>query len=142
MMELFIQEQKQCPREVWEKQIKQIHESVIPSDKAQLKAALDNAIKSRIPNEKCALLLSGGVDSSFLALKLKEFNADFVCYTIGIEGSPALGAARMRCSNGFNGISPLPLQLGHFTGAEFSFGISPSPLHRPHCCGCIAHIVE
>lgn len=89
-MELFIEDGKQCSKQLWEDKIDALKQETIPSDKEKLKAALHDAIKSRLPNEKCGLFLSGGVDSSYIALKLKEYNADFVCYTVGIENSPDL----------------------------------------------------
>ncbi|MGM5488125.1 MAG: diphthine--ammonia ligase [Nanobdellota archaeon] len=51
----------------------------------ELKARLYTAIRKRIPDRKIGLLFSGGIDSTFLALVLKELNIPFTCYTAGIK---------------------------------------------------------
>jgi len=48
--------------------------------KKKVKGLLINAISKRIPDVKFGLLLSGGVDSSFIAIVLKELGVDFKCY--------------------------------------------------------------
>jgi asparagine synthetase B (glutamine-hydrolysing) len=62
-------------------------------DKEKLRQALLNAIKTRCKG-KFGILLSGGVDSSFIALVAKKLNCDFICYSVGVEGSPDVEFAR------------------------------------------------
>ncbi len=66
--------------------------SVTPEIKAEkekikenLRELLTAAMKKRIAGKKMGLLFSGGVDSSLLALVLKEMDVDFVCYTAALE---------------------------------------------------------
>lgn len=53
--------------------------------KSKLKKLLRNAIVKRATDKKIGLLLSGGVDSCYLALKLKELGIPFTCYTAALE---------------------------------------------------------
>ncbi|MEK6948160.1 MAG: diphthine--ammonia ligase [Nanoarchaeota archaeon] len=53
--------------------------------KERVKGLLINAISKRIPDVKFGLLLSGGVDSSFIAIILKELEVDFKCYIAVME---------------------------------------------------------
>jgi diphthine-ammonia ligase len=62
-------------------------------DKEKLRQALLNAIKTRCKG-KFGILLSGGVDSSFIALVAKKLKCDFICYSVGVEGSPDVEFAR------------------------------------------------
>ena len=52
-----------------------------------IKKPFINAVKSRIPNKKFGIFFSGGVDSTAIAYLCNQLNADFICYTVGIEGS-------------------------------------------------------
>ncbi len=62
-------------------------------DKEKLRQTLLNAIKTRCKG-KFGILLSGGVDSSFIALVAKKLKCDFICYSVGVEGSPDVEYAR------------------------------------------------
>ncbi|MFQ5620830.1 MAG: asparagine synthase C-terminal domain-containing protein [Candidatus Nanoarchaeia archaeon] len=93
-MELFIENGNLAPRELWTERISKIKAETTPSTKEELKEAIHKAIKDRIPNEPFGVFLSGGVDSSFIALTLKQLGADFTCYTVGIENSKDLDYAR------------------------------------------------
>lgn len=53
--------------------------------KEELKKALIEAVKKRVPKNKFAILFSGGVDSSLIALICKKLGADFICYTVGFR---------------------------------------------------------
>jgi diphthine-ammonia ligase len=64
------------------------------TSKAELKNALVNAVKKRIPNKKFGIMFSGGVDSSLIAFLCKQAGADFVCYSVGIENSTDLIQAK------------------------------------------------
>lgn len=81
-------------KEEWEAHMRLLREQTTASTKAKVQKALESAVKERIPNCKCGLFLSGGVDSSFIALLLKKFNADFTCYSVGLKDSPDIIAAK------------------------------------------------
>lgn len=55
------------------------------SIKDDLRVLLTEAVRKRLSSHKMGLLLSGGVDSSYLALKLKELGVDFKCYVAGMK---------------------------------------------------------
>lgn len=61
--------------------------------KKDLKDKLVQAVKIRVPNEKFGIAFSGGIDSSLIALICKNLKKDFICYSVGIEGSSDLKAA-------------------------------------------------
>jgi diphthine-ammonia ligase len=50
-----------------------------------LEELLISSIKKRISDKKIGLLLSGGVDSSFIAAILKKLNVPFKCYVAGLK---------------------------------------------------------
>ncbi len=56
--------------------------------KNDLKEILFESVRKRIPskNIKVGLLFSGGIDSTFIALVLKELGVDFICYTAKLAG--------------------------------------------------------
>jgi asparagine synthase (glutamine-hydrolysing) len=45
------------------------------------------AVKKRIPEKKFGIFFSGGVDSTLIAFICKNLKEEFICYTVGIEGS-------------------------------------------------------
>lgn len=48
---------------------------------------LIKSIKKRVPkNQKVGLLFSGGIDSTYIALALKELKVNFTCYTAKVKG--------------------------------------------------------
>ena len=94
MDELFIKEGKLVSKQEWEQCIDGLNEHAKEATKEQLAHAIQKAIKDRIPEEKFGLLLSGGVDSSFLALVLAKHTKDFTAITVGIENSPDIEYAR------------------------------------------------
>lgn len=60
-----------------------------------LKEKIINSIKSRTENlNNFGILFSGGVDSSLIALICKQLKLNFTCYTIGIENSQDIEAAK------------------------------------------------
>ncbi len=62
----------------------------------QIYSAFAASIKSRAEkNKKFGVLLSGGVDSSFIALMLKKLGHKFSCFSVGISGSKDLAAAKV-----------------------------------------------
>ncbi len=59
----------------------EIEENIIEG----LEELLMDAVKIMMPKGKFGLLLSGGVDSSLLALVLKKLGGDFTCYTAALD---------------------------------------------------------
>ncbi|MBI2581472.1 hypothetical protein HYV85_06760 [Candidatus Woesearchaeota archaeon] len=55
--------------------------------------AVVEAIRKRAATKKFGVLLSGGVDSSFIALVLKKLGHKFTCFSVGISGSRDLASA-------------------------------------------------
>jgi len=92
MEELFSKDGTLIPKDEWVEIISNLEQQTKPSTKDQLQKTINNAIEKRIPKEKFGLLLSGGVDSSFLALAFAK--ADVVAITVGLEGSPDLEFAK------------------------------------------------
>ena len=80
--------------ENWAKYIDELRQKTVPSSKEDVMRVLVTAVEKRVPKEKFGLFFSGGVDSSLLALLLKKFTDNFVCYSVGIKGSKDLAAAR------------------------------------------------
>ena len=64
-------------------------------DKAKelLKESLTNAIKIRVENS-FGLLFSGGIDSTTIALILKQLGYRFTCYCVGLENSKDIESAQ------------------------------------------------
>src|SRR5574341_789549 len=81
-------------QERWEAHIDDLRKKTVTSIKEDVVRALVAAVEKRVPKEKFGLWLSGGVDSSLLAVLLKKFTDNFVCYSVGIKGSKDLEAAR------------------------------------------------
>src|SRR5574341_1721500 len=80
-------------QERWEAHIDDLRKKTVTSTKEEVMRALVAAVEKRVPKEKFGLWLSGGVDSSLLAVILKKFTDNFVCYSVGIKGSKDLEAA-------------------------------------------------
>ena len=84
----------------WKRHIKKLKAEANPpmTDKAeikkQLKKAIKEAIQKRIPKERFGVMLSGGVDSSLIAMVCRQLKAEFICYTVGIKGSKDLTEAK------------------------------------------------
>ncbi len=59
-------------------------------------SALAEAVRERAVNARnFGVLLSGGVDSSFIAFILQRFGFKFTCFSVGIKGSRDLAAANV-----------------------------------------------
>ena len=52
-----------------------------------LSEKIESAVQKRIPDRKVAVLLSGGIDSSFLTLLLKKFGCNLTAYVAGFSSS-------------------------------------------------------
>lgn len=83
-----------CSEKEWKEHIAKLRAITKPSTKKEVETALINSIKKRIPTKKFGLFLSGGIDSSLLALLYKKFTNNFTCYCVGIKGSHDLNAAQ------------------------------------------------
>lgn len=59
-----------------------------------LTVAILEAIDKRIPHKNFGVMLSGGVDSTLIAYILKKQKAKFTCYSVGIETSKDIEAAK------------------------------------------------
>lgn len=77
----------------WKAHIEELERDTVNVTKEILKEKIIDAIKCRIPNERFGVFLSGGVDSSFIAMMCKKLGGDFVCYSIGLKGAPDLAAS-------------------------------------------------
>lgn len=80
--------------EEWKKYIELLEAETGQSTKEELKQKILKAIKEKIPNEKFGVFLSGGVDSSFIAMVCKQNNADFICYSVGLKDAPDIIASK------------------------------------------------
>ncbi len=76
-----------------------------------LKEKLEEEIKKE--SEPAAILFSGGVDSTAIALIFKELNKEFNCYTVGLENSKDVDYAK-KVANELN----LPLKVKVFSREE------------------------
>lgn len=94
MIERF--EKGELPTEKeWQEYIEELRKNTIQSTKEEVKKALISSVEKRIPKEKFGLFLSGGLDSSLLALILKKFTDNFVCYSVGTKDSHDLKGAEI-----------------------------------------------
>ncbi|MFH2020840.1 MAG: asparagine synthase C-terminal domain-containing protein [archaeon] len=88
-------EGKLVPFDMWNSYIsglkKEVAEHPAISDQKKaisiLTQPISDAVKKRIPKEKFGIFFSGGVDSTIIAFLCKRFEGNFICYTVGIEGS-------------------------------------------------------
>ncbi|RLE46283.1 hypothetical protein DRJ22_02305, partial [Candidatus Woesearchaeota archaeon] len=79
--------------ENWEEKLAVLRSGVVPASKDDFKNALISAVAKLVPDERFGVLLSGGIDSSLIAFLCKQRTDNFVCYSVGLEGSPDLAAA-------------------------------------------------
>ena len=78
----------------WKAHMGLLEKKVVPSSKELLRDILICAIKKLIPRECFGVFLSGGVDSSFIAMICRQNNADFICYSVGLKNSPDIIAGK------------------------------------------------
>jgi asparagine synthase (glutamine-hydrolysing) len=89
------------PKNEWIKHIEHLKENVNVKASSQnagyktfdFKEEFVKAIEKRLPKKKFGILFSGGIDSTLIAFACKKLNADFVCYTVGLENSPDIISA-------------------------------------------------
>ena len=91
-MEMFIENGRLISKEGWEKKIDSLREEVesFPKiDQEEIKKELKNniveAVRKRIPKEHFGVFLSGGVDSSTIAMICANEGGDFTCYNVGFR---------------------------------------------------------
>lgn len=82
------------PEKEWIKYIEELEKKSEKSTKEEVKKALIEAVKKRIPKQKFGILFSGGVDSTTIAFLCKQNKADFICYSAGMENSPDIMISR------------------------------------------------
>ena len=80
--------------EQWTQEIEKLERETKPATKEQLKEIILKTIQKLIPKEKFGVFLSGGVDSSFIAMMCKQFGGNFICYSVGLKGAPDINAAK------------------------------------------------
>lgn len=93
---------KLIPEAEWKARIANLQATVLtqslvseePAQISALRDALTNAVKLRTAGVKFGILLSGGVDSSLLALLCKQLGRSFTCYTVGLSHAPDILAAQ------------------------------------------------
>jgi asparagine synthase (glutamine-hydrolysing) len=98
-MALNLFKDKLVSYEEWSSHIDNIQNSIGKeiSDEEQAVLFLGRQIKQSFNKNlsgRFAILLSGGVDSALLTFLAKKHNADFVCYTVGLENAPDIIYAR------------------------------------------------
>ena len=71
-------------------------------ENGDLAAIFKEAVEERIPDERYAILLSGGLDSSLVMAAALKKNRNFVAYTLCTHDSPDLSFARKLCED--NGV--------------------------------------
>jgi len=63
--------------------------------KRKLKDSLINSVKKRTQNiDNFGILFSGGIDSTIIAFICKQLKKNFTCYTVGLENSQDIEAAK------------------------------------------------
>lgn len=102
-----------CSEDNWKQHVAKLRAKTKQSTKQEVEQALINAVKKRIPNKPFGIFLSGGIDSSLLALLYKKAGAKFKCYCVGIKGSHDIEAAQKAAKE-----LGLDLRYKTFTEAE------------------------
>jgi asparagine synthase (glutamine-hydrolysing) len=73
----------------WDNQIDKLREKISPAikDISVAKEMIKESIEAiKFPDEKFAILFSGGIDSMLIAFLAKKQGKDFVCYSFGVNG--------------------------------------------------------
>ena len=77
----------------WDIQVDELRKNVarIINDKDTainlISEKLVNAVQESLPDERFAILFSGGIDSTIIAFIAKQLGKEFVCYSFGIENA-------------------------------------------------------
>jgi len=92
MDELFTKNSRLIPEKEWIQKIAELQKSVKESSepyenlKKGVKNSLINSVKKRLAKNS-AILFSGGVDSSTIALIAQNLGKNFTCYSVGFQDS-------------------------------------------------------
>ena len=82
----------------WKKEITKLKTKKLIKDKKEIKELLKKeliySIEKSLPKERFGILFSGGIDSTFIAFVCKKLKKDFICYSVGLENSEDLEAAK------------------------------------------------
>ncbi len=83
----------------WKKEIDKLKSGRLMKDKKEIKELLKreliHSIEKSLPKERFGILFSGGVDSTSIAFICKKLKKDFICYSVGLENSQDLEAAKI-----------------------------------------------
>ena len=99
-MELWIRNGRLIEEEQWARLIQRLKDETISFIQNEtecvelVKTKLVQAVKKRMPSHRFGVFLSGGVDSSLLAMIAKTLNGDFVCYSVGFGAAKDVIYAR------------------------------------------------
>jgi len=91
LKEFYVEKKALISEDAWKRMISVIRSSIEQTPKGEevtpalLAEEVVRAVKERIPSEKFGVLFSGGVDSSLIALILKQAGCEFICYTLGFK---------------------------------------------------------
>ena len=101
----FIKDSRLISEQEWKNSILWIRnkfDNNLVEDKRQamklIKECLIDAIRKR-STKKFGILLSGGLDSSLLALICKKLKYNFTCYSVGLDASADINAAERLAKN-------------------------------------------
>ncbi len=84
----WVQHNKLIEKDAWAQCISELQAKTTVSSQEHVKQALVHAIQSRIPTTPFGIFLSGGVDSSLIAFLCKQYGANPLCVSVGMQGSP------------------------------------------------------
>ncbi len=91
---------KLVSRKKWESYIKSLKLKVKDAGrnkkamKKELRQKITEAVARRMPKKRFGIMLSGGVDSSLIALMCRKLGGNFICYSAGLENSKDVAEAR------------------------------------------------
>ena len=105
MQEIFIKNNNLIEESEWKNQINSIEtdfnnlETNKQRSKRKLKDSIINSVKKRTQNlNNFGILFSGGIDSTLIAFICKQLKKNFTCYTVGLENSQDIEAAKTTAS--------------------------------------------
>ena len=95
----YILNNKLIPEQAWKNSILEIkndfNDNLIEDKDTAIKLVKESLIQAieKRSKQKFGILLSGGLDSSLIALICKKLKLNFTCYSVGLEDSPDIIAA-------------------------------------------------
>lgn len=93
-METYVRNGDLVREDEWSSHIDGLRKRISQPSEQRLKQAISDAIRSRLPSKRFGIFFSGGVDSTFIAFLCKQMKADFICYSVGLQGSKDLKSAQ------------------------------------------------